>query len=207
MDKSMLIAPFGPAELRDSHSHCTTHHYFSMDRYEGGDDVKMGTRRNLPLLSLAPATRGDIFKRFGIALSTRGNRLSRNAVVVVKDYYRLHGGKLIQRNKQQGTNPDAWYGEVGPAEASGAIRIGDIVYAINGKLTINKSKRQINNIVKSIVDSGEAPLIIVWKYAEGVNQIPWELEVPMPPPEGVYWQPHKEWGVVRPTEQTSSVTV
>lgn len=134
--------------------------------------------------------------------------MSRNAIVVVKDYYRLVNGKLVKRNSQQGLNPSSWSGDRGAAECSGAVRVGDIIYAINGRMMVNKTKSQVLKIVRDVMEKGDT-LIITWKHSEGVNQIPWEQEIPLAPPDGEYWQPYKEWGIIRPSEfhQPSSITL
>ncbi|GAB9472363.1 hypothetical protein Gpo141_00009544 [Globisporangium polare] len=170
--------------------------------------VQIGPRGQLELLDVPTNMRKqDVFKRLGVLVKTSGSRLMQNAEVVVTDYYRMEGKRLVPRNRVQGPNPTNWQGVKGPGEASAGLRIGDTLYAINHRLVVNKSKGQVLRQISSLLDkSDSAPVILTWKHTEDIDSTPWELEVCLPPPEGVYTQLENEWGPARPTK-ISSVSI
>lgn len=174
---------------------------------EDGETVQVGPRGQLRLLEAPGVRRGDLFKRLGVVAKTRGSRLMQNAEVVVTDVYRVDGKRFVARDRLQGPMPSNWRGEKGPAEASGGLRVGDTLYAINHRLVVNKSRGQVLRQVNALLDKSEGvPVLLTFKHTEEINAIPWELEVSMPPPEGVWIQPDNEWGPARPTK-ISSVSI
>ena len=135
----------------------------------GTDVVTIGTRCHLQLLPTDQTGNNSItnlFKRWGVVIGTRGNRFARNAMVIVRDYYRFHQGKYVKRNRHQGSHPNTWNGQRGPAEASGALRIGDILYAINGRMIVNKSKGQILRMLKSILLDSQCSTLTIFNSLE-----------------------------------------
>jgi hypothetical protein len=170
--------------------------------------VQVGPRAQLPYLEASSIRKPDIFKRLGIIVKTSGSRLMQNAEVVVTDYYRLDGKKFVARDRTQGSNPADWHGVKGPAEASTSLRVGDVLYAINHRLVINKSRGQLMREIQSLIDKsdGMTPVILTWKHTEEVNSTPFEVEIPLPPPEGVYVQLENEWGPAKPMK-ISSVSI
>ncbi|TYZ57037.1 hypothetical protein PybrP1_000005 [[Pythium] brassicae (nom. inval.)] len=170
--------------------------------------VQIGARGLLPLLDVASNMRKqDVFKRLGVLVKTSGSRLMQNAEVVVTDYYRLEGKRLVPRDRVQGPNPTNWQGVKGPAEASTGLRVGDTLYAINHRLVVNKSKGQVLRQINSLLDKSDGtPVILTWKHTEEIDSTPWELEVCLPPPEGEFVQLENEWGPARPTK-ISSVSI
>jgi hypothetical protein len=170
------------------------------------DDVQIGPRGKLPFLD-GGARKHDFFKRLGLVVKTRGSRLMQNAEVVITDYYRVDAKRFVPRDRVQGPNPTSWSGVKGPAEASGGLRVGDTLYAINHRLVVNKSKGQILRQVQALLEKNDsAPVVLTWKHTEDVNATPWELEICLPPPEGEYVQLENEWGPARPTK-ISSVSI
>lgn len=170
--------------------------------------VQIGPRGHLPMLDAPNNMRKqDVFKRLGVVVKTSGSRLMQNAEVIVTDYYRLEGKRLVPRNRVQGPNPTNWQGVKGPAEASCGLRVGDTLYAINHRLVVNKSKGQVLRQISSLVDKSDGtPVVLTWKHTEEIDSTPWELEVCLPPPEGEYVQLENEWGPARPTK-ISSVSI
>lgn len=177
----------------------------------GGDatdkTVQVGPRSQLPVLETGTLRKQDVFKRLGIVVKTRGSRLMQNAEVVMTDFYRLDGKRLVPRNRVQGPSVTNWSGVKGPAEASCGLRVGDTLYAINHRLVVNKSKGQVLRQISSLLEKSDGvPVLLTWKHSEDINATPWEMEVCMPPPEGVYVQLENEWGPARPTK-ISSVSI
>ncbi|KAL0589521.1 hypothetical protein ABG067_002425 [Albugo candida] len=167
--------------------------------------VQIGSRGHLLLLDTSK--KFDFFKRLGIMVKTQGSRIMQNAEIVIVDYYRLQGRRLVARNRGQGPSLSNWNGMKGPAEASGGLRIGDTLYAINHRLVVNKSRGQVSRQIHSLLAKCDGnPIILTWKHTEEVNELPWELEDPMPPPEGTYVQVENEWGSALPTK-ISSVSI
>ncbi|CCI42266.1 unnamed protein product [Albugo candida] len=167
--------------------------------------VRIGVRGGLPLLEFKTANRVhhlDIFKRLGLVVKTQGNRFAQTAEVVIIDYYRLDGDRLVPRNRVQGAE---WQGIKGPGEASGGLRVGDTLYAINHLLVVNRTLGQVLREIHALMSKKEDDTVLLtWKRAKEVNGISWNLEVPMPPPEGIFMQIENEWGAALPNNFASS---
>lgn len=190
-----------------SHDRQTEVRVGGLDAAGGADSVQIGPRGQLPLLEAPTVRRQDLFRRMGVVAKTRGSRLMQNAEVVVADFYRLDGKRLVARDRDQGPAPSNWSGQKGAAEASGGLRVGDTLYAINHRLVVNKSRGQVLRQINALLDKSDGvPVLLTFKHSEDVNAIPWDLEVPMPPPEGVWTQLDNEWGPARPTK-ISSVSI
>lgn len=162
--------------------------------YSGGEDVIIGTRSELNLFPGLKAQK-DLFKALGIVVKSKGNPFTRNTTLVVGDYFRMQGDRFMQRNKHQGLTSSSWYGESGPAERSGSLRIGDSLYAINGMVIVNKSKGHVQRTVQHAIEKAQYPLVLIWRHRTGVNQIAWEDEECLPPPQGQFYQHDDEFGV------------
>lgn len=174
---------------------------------DGADTVQVGPRGQLSFLETPTMRRQDFFKRLGVVAKTRGSRLMQNAEVVITDLYRLDGKRFVPRDRVLGPVPSNWHGQMGPAEASGGLRVGDTLYAINHRLVVNKSRGQVLRQINSLLEKSDGvPVLLTFKHTEEVSAIPWDLETSMPPPEGVWTQPENEWGPARPTK-ISSVSI
>uniref|UniRef100_M4BQ54 PDZ domain-containing protein n=1 Tax=Hyaloperonospora arabidopsidis (strain Emoy2) TaxID=559515 RepID=M4BQ54_HYAAE len=171
------------------------------------DTVQIGPRAQLPYLDLAGTRRHDLFRQLGLVVKTRGNRITQNAEVLITDFYRLDGKRFVSRDHDQGPKLTDWRGLKGPAEASCGLRVGDTLYAINHRLVVNKSKRQVLRQINSLLEKGDgAAVVLTWKHTDEIEAVCWENELCMPPPEGVYTQLENEWGPARPSK-ISSVSI
>ncbi|CAK4630035.1 hypothetical protein LEN26_010098 [Aphanomyces euteiches] len=165
---------------------------------EGESTVVIGSRSGLSLLDVKTKKNKapDMLRRLGLVVRTHGSRLTKSASVVVTDMLRVDAsGKLVPRNKTYGLDVRNWRGTKGPAEASGAIRIGDAIYSINGARVPNKSRSQI---IKMLGELSSRQLIITFRHGETMAQVPWEMEHCIDPPEGDYVEPDNEWGFLTP---------
>jgi hypothetical protein len=190
-----------------SHDRQTEVRAGGVDANGDADSMQIGPRGQLAYLETPAMRRQDFFKRLGVVAKTRGSRLMQNAEVVVADYYRLDGKRFVARDRDQGPMPTNWQGVKGPAEASGGLRVGDTLYAINHRLVVNKSRGQVLRQINALLEKSDGvPVLLTFKHSEDVNAVPWELEVAMPPPEGVWTQLDNEWGPARPTK-ISSVSI
>ncbi|KAF0700447.1 Aste57867_9031 [Aphanomyces stellatus] len=174
------------------------------DGGSGGDGpetqtVVIGSRGGLPLLDVKGKKKNkqpDLFKRLGLVVRTHGSRLTKSAHVVVTDMLRVvDGAKIVPRNKTWGADARNWQGVKGPAEASGAIRVGDSIYSINGARVTNKSRSQV---VKLLGEHGNRPIVLTFRHGDTMPTVPWEMETCVDPPDGEYIEPENEWGFLTP---------
>jgi hypothetical protein len=168
-----------------------------VDGDEGYESVVIGSRAGLHLFETYAKKKrrqSDLIKRLGLVIRTSGSRITKTATVVVKDMLRVNGNKLVARNKTWGHLPQNWQGVKGPAESSGALRIGDSIYAINGVRTFNKSRGQV---LRMLSEQCSRPIVITFQHTEIIAQVPWELEICMDPPEGEYREIVNEWGIAK----------
>ncbi|OQS05138.1 hypothetical protein THRCLA_02677, partial [Thraustotheca clavata] len=178
------------------------------DVHDGQEILVIGSRTCLPLLEAKgkKTKQTDLLKRLGLVVHTSGSRLTRSALVVITDLLRLDGNKLVPRNKTWGNIPTNWPSTSikGPAEASGALRIGDIIYSINGVKVVNKTRSQV---MKLIAEQSSHPLVLTFRHGEGVAPVQWENEYCFDPPEGEYKEPENEWGAAQPPKIGGSVSI
>ncbi|EQC39120.1 hypothetical protein SDRG_03328 [Saprolegnia diclina VS20] len=174
----------------------------------GEETLVIGARANLPLLDIKgkKQKQSDLLKRMGLVVRTSGSRLTRSASVVITDVVRLDGAKLVPRNKTYGSAPANWppSSVKGPAEASGALRIGDSIYSINGVKVVNKSRSQV---IRLIAEASTHPLVLTFRHGDAMAQVQWDQELCLDPPEGEYKEPENEWGPAQPPKVGGSVSI
>ncbi|ETW06545.1 hypothetical protein H310_02772 [Aphanomyces invadans] len=173
--------------------------------------VTIGSRAGLPILVLDSDNGSkknkpvDLPRRLGIVVRTSGSRLTKSATVVVTDFLRIvDGTKVVPRNKTWGTDPRNWQGVKGPAEASGGIRIGDTIHAINGSRLVNKSKRQVIKMLgeccASTRQQQRSSVVVTFRHGDIIPAVPWETEQCVDPPEGEFVETDHEWGCLAPLQ-------
>ncbi|OQS01303.1 hypothetical protein ACHHYP_01341 [Achlya hypogyna] len=190
-----------------SHDRKTDVIYNSDDH--GEESLVIGARVGLPLLDVKgkKQKQSELLKRLGLVVRTTGSRLTRSATVVITDVLRVDGGKLVPRNKTYGPLPADWATSSsvkGPAEASGALRIGDSIYSINGVKLVNKTRSQV---IRLIAEATTHPLVLTFRHGEVMAQVQWDHEACLDPPEGDYKEPENEWGAAQPPKAGGSVSI
>ena len=159
----------------------------------------VGTRQNLALLQ-SEKGRDVIWNQLGLIVHTKGNRLMRNSTIVVTDYCRYLNGTWKKQHKQ---STGTW----GAAEASGALRIGDVLFSVNGTKVANRSRRQVQSMIQHLMEVEEYPILLEWKHPNTSKAVAWEDETCMPPPQGEYYQTTQEMMRTRPTTKYTSVSI
>lgn len=204
----------------------------------------------------------DFFRKLGIYVKTKGNRLARSAQVMVMDYYQYDRRecKFIRKKKLDHkrakvtanlptivrTNPksppphpakpridmmarlspnahldaeptkeaedrkndettDGY--ERGPAERSGQIRPGDILYAINGMIITNKTRRQTTRELQQLMDERRFPIVLLFKHTMDMEKVTHGNEKPLPPPGGQYYAPNDDPEPCRNSSKYFSVSI
>lgn len=193
------------------------HHSMNVDKLcrvyyvYGESTITMGSRTLVPLLGEEYKMGNfNFFKVIGIVVKTKGSKMMRTACVVVSDYIRFVDGKYVPKSKVISDDRDVKSSDSisievgedrtqGPSESSRSLRIGDVLYSINGKLVLNKSKRQILKIINQILHSElenrtNVPLTMIWRHGVGMNEVSFEQEVPLPVPSGEYYRSPRAFG-------------
>ncbi|RLO07304.1 hypothetical protein DYB28_006114 [Aphanomyces astaci] len=197
-------APYGLGNLTGILSHDRRTDVVYSDVASSSDTshtVAIGSRTNLPIILLDSDTTTkkkakhiDVLRRLGLVVRTSGSCLTKSASVVVTDVLRIvDGTKVVARNKTWGPDPRTWHGVKGPAEASGGIRIGDSIYAINGARLVNKSKRQVVKMLGECC-SRQRSVVVTFRHGDAMAAVPWEAELCADVPEGEYIETDHEWG-------------
>ncbi|KDO35723.1 hypothetical protein SPRG_22054 [Saprolegnia parasitica CBS 223.65] len=173
-----------------SHDRKTDVIYDSDDH--GEETLVIGARASLPLLDIKgkKQKQSDLLKRMGLVVHV----------------VRLDGAKLVPRNKTYGSTPANWppSSVKGPAEASGALRIGDSIYSINGVKVVNKTRSQV---IRLIAEASTHPLVLTFRHGDAMAQVQWDQELCLDPPEGEYKEPENEWGPAQPPKVGGSVSI